>query len=283
MKRIVKELIFFIWDMLQFIGPLHYLFFVQKFRKELKSSGDKKKLFIVGNGPSAIDAFEKAKEQRSNVHLCTVNFAISNNVFFDLKPELHFFADPFFLSHVEDDKVKKILDTIKKINWNMSILIPYSANNDFYKLLKANKNISVFRFSSQLWETKGLIAKKIKMKLWNQGWLAPRLQNVIVACIFYAIHLGYTNMELYGVEHSWLNDISVNEKNQVCLIDRHFYGEKKIPWEKNDKDIFKMHEILNTLSFTFKAYWDLNEFAMKKNVHIKNMTKNSFIDAFDRG
>lgn len=283
MKKIIKELLFFFRDVICFLPSLYYCVFIQRFRNEIKHRNIQKPLFIVGNGPSATKGIEEIKNNRNKYHICTVNFSILTKDFFKIKPELHVFVDPYFFSHFNDDKLKRVLEEIKKIDWNISILVPFIKNNKFYEILKENKNIKPLRFCYSSWDTKSIFAKKIRLQLFEKNFITPKLQNVIVACIFNSIHLGYSDIKLYGVEHSWLNDIFVNEDNQVCLLDRHYYGNQSRPWKKNDTETFKMHEILSTLSYTFEAYWEIREFAQDKNVHIVNMTKNSFIDAFERG
>ena len=44
----------------------------------------------------------------------------------------------------------------------------------------------------------------------------------------------------------------------------------------------KLHEVLIKFYYAFKGYWDLKEYAGKKNVEIVNLTANSYIDAFNK-
>ena len=282
MKKMLKEIVLSVEDIIKFIRPLGLITFVKKFRYDVKLLNKKNNIIIVGNGPSATQFFDEVSKHRDNFDLCTVNFAILTKSFFDVRPEYLVLADPLFFTHLEDERVKNVLATITKVNWKLTILIPYSKDKSFRKVVERNINVQLMFFSGICWDAKSIIGRWLRMRLYCLGLLSPRIQNVIVACIFCSIHLGYREIKLYGVEHSWIKDIVVNEKNEVCLVDRHYYGTEKKPWKKDEFNTFKMDEILNTLAYTFKSYWELNELAKAKNVRIVNMTKESFIDAFER-
>ena len=113
----------------------------------------------------------------------------------------------------------------------------------------------------------------------------PMLYNVLQPTIFNAIKMGYKEIRLYGVYHSWTEEIRVNDKNEVCLIDRHFYDEKNIkllPLKKTNGEILKMYEILSDLSKVFFSYCQVRKYADYKKCKIINCTENSYIDAFER-
>ena len=95
----------------------------------------------------------------------------------------------------------------------------------------------------------------------------------------------YQIIELYGVEHSWIHHLSVNESNEVCLENPHFFDRKqsvKRTWEELFKKDEKLHQILRMYADMFEAYHELDEFAQQHHVEIINRTKGSFIDAFKR-
>ena len=115
----------------------------------------------------------------------------------------------------------------------------------------------------------------------------PRPQNVLVPSIFNGINMGYNEIIIYGADHSWTENIRINNANQVCLTDSHFYDQEEVslkPWRKatEGREIYKMYEILWDLSNTFKSYHTLREYADTQGCHIVNKTGGSYIDAFDR-
>ncbi|MGD9557705.1 MAG: hypothetical protein AB7V25_11850, partial [Mangrovibacterium sp.] len=91
--------------------------------------------------------------------------------------------------------------------------------------------------------------------------------------------------ELYGVEHSWTKYLSVNDSNEVCLENPHFFDNRE-PEVKTWKELVgkdeKLDQILQTYAEMFEAYHELEEFAKRSFVEVVNCTKGSFIDAFGR-
>ena len=114
----------------------------------------------------------------------------------------------------------------------------------------------------------------------------PRPQNVVIPSIFIGINEGYKQIDLYGVDHSWTKEIRVNNNNQVCLINSHFFDNKTPelkPWHKGiGEPVYKMHEILRDLAWMFDGYYKLREYADNIGCRIINKTPDSFIDAFER-
>jgi hypothetical protein len=113
----------------------------------------------------------------------------------------------------------------------------------------------------------------------------PIPMSVSVPVIMNAINSGYANINLYGYDQDWIHNVVVDENNQVCLYDTHFYNEKgKLrPWKKNENETFRMYELLQTQTDLFKTYWFIKEYVdFLGNVKITNMSPNSLIDAFDR-
>ncbi|MFT6246481.1 MAG: hypothetical protein ACJA0U_003477 [Salibacteraceae bacterium] len=43
-----------------------------------------------------------------------------------------------------------------------------------------------------------------------------------------------------------------------------------------------LHEIIHKFYLSFKGYWEIKDYAIKKNVKIYNSSENSMIDAFER-
>ena len=108
------------------------------------------------------------------------------------------------------------------------------------------------------------------------------------------LNCGYSKIYLSGVDHSWLEEVSVDEKNNVLIGQKHFYGsefknrssllsDKKKPvyWDGSGKSR-KLHEVLLKFYYAFRSYWELNELSKIYKSKIINLTENSYIDAFER-
>lgn len=281
MKIIINKILFFFSDLLGLIKPLIYHLQYQHFKNEIININPNRPLIIMGNGPSAKVEIEKQIENKT-ADICTVNFSGISDYFFSLQPQYYVFSDPNFHIKKNEGNFSKLFSNFEEVDWNMILYIPYYFPKSFKKDIEKNKNIKIFRFCQVDWEPNLFFFKKLKCFFYKRGLLAPKIKNVIVPCICTGILRGYRDIYLYGVEHTWTKSTFVNEKNQVMLMDEHFYGNKTTPWMSYGKPC-KMHILMQMMHDVFKSYWSVRDFADSLgNVRIINCTKGSFIDAFER-
>ncbi len=279
-------MILFLCDILKLSIPLWYQLKLQKFRS-LKYEEKNNPLLILGNGPSLNKIKEHIKD-RTSVDLCCVNFSLLTDIFYELKPDVLVFADPCFFGKVADPQLKKKVEDVynaisTKINWSISIFVPWGVPNSFSKICDSNSNVRVFFYTTCDWKVSTKWSKKIRLILYKKALLSPSVQNVVVGAIYNAINRGYKNIYLYGVEHSWLKYTYINDNNENCLVDEHYYGNTERVWKHADGTPIPLHELLSMLANTFRSYFELKEYAdYLGDVRIINKTPGSFIDAFDR-
>lgn len=281
MKNQIKKIILFCSSFMILLEWLLLKAVRKEFSFKRMLSPQAKKIKIFGNGPSLKN---EALNIKDDCDYCCVNHSLMSDFFFKIKPKYFITVDPLFVGEYlnkHNECVSRLLD----VNWKMIWFVSYDSFALAKSLVKSNDNILV------KWHPSGL---KLGMKI---GWLrncifrygmaAPPAQNVLVAAIYDLLMDGYKQIELYGVEHSWLNLLSVDKENRVCLKDVHFYDNKEVqlkPWYRVDGEIFDMPNLLSTLAITFGAYHDLQRFSTYiGGIEIVNMTPNSFIDAFKRG
>jgi len=148
-------------------------------------------------------------------------------------------------------------------------------------MLKKNERIRIIYFNNT--PVEGFFQlNKIYFQL-NLGMSRPH--NIIIPSLFIAINLGFRNIYLIGVEHGWLPNIMVSEKNEVLIKQDHFYDKKEAnykPMKKLGKGERHLHEVLEKFYLTFKGYFDIRKYAELKSSRIYNLTINSYIDAFEK-
>jgi hypothetical protein len=113
----------------------------------------------------------------------------------------------------------------------------------------------------------------------------PPMKNVLIASIYLSINIGFKQINLLGSDHSWTSALIVNEMNQVCLADSHFYDKQSVkqkPLRHIYGSEYKMHEILRDFALMFEGYHVLNQYANYLGCRVYNKCQNSFIDAFER-
>lgn len=253
------------------------IFHFNKLNK-LRFDKDIKTLKILGNGKSLNENFSKL--ELNNVDYMVVNRFVLSESYTELKPKYYVIVDPYFFSNNEG---KNIIKQINTTSWKIKIFLPYGhfVQYKIKKLFSKNKNIQLVFINIK--EFNGF--NFIKHFLYSHNLSLPKIQNVLVASIYAGICMGYNNIELYGVEHNWTKYLSVNDLNEVCLQNHHFFDKKSIEvktWKEIQGTNAKTFEVLRIYSNMFESYWELQWFSKRKKVNILNCTPNSFIDAFPR-
>ena len=165
----------------------------------------------------------------------------------------------------------------------MYLIIPTLANNnkEFQKVFKNNSNITLVDFN----DTTILGFDFFRYYMYKNYLGGPPMKNVLISAIYLSLNIGFKQIFLLGSDHSWTSELVVNQYNQVCLTDSHFY-DKQIVSNKPLRHIYgseyKMHEILRDFALMFEGYHLLNEYSKVLGSSIINLCEYSFIDAFKR-
>lgn len=251
----------------------------ENFRNYLSKTIRDRKLVVLATGPSLND--DLSVNNMLDSDFCVVNEYCKSSMYKELKPTMYVLADPlYFCEEWMRDSDKETIDIISKTDWNVAVYVPYIYFSKVKIKLQSNF-VHVYSYHTNTY----LGWDFMRNILYKKGWSMPRIQNVLIPCVFIGINLGYSVIELYGVDHSWTKEIRVNKENQVCLCDRHFYDKGEValnPWKRFDGNQYKMHEILRDLAYMFEGYHNLRKYADMNNCKVRNMTKESFIDAFER-
>ena len=281
-RSIVHAFIAYFSDYLSLLGrPLFYQIQYQKFRNEIKLHDKKNKLCLLGNGPS-FSLIEKHINEFNEFDFCAVNLSVNTDLFFTLKPKMLVMVDMIFWKQPELDKIKCFWENIQRINWDIQIFIPYNFPSEMKNKLVKNRNITVCRYANNSWEPETKLAKALKLWLYKKGVVSPNCSNVSIAAIYSAILSGYKEINLLGVEHSWMRDIRVNQNNEVILIDRHYYGNSEQIWRDYDGNPIKLIDFVGSQLVTFTSHMYLRDFAEYMHVKIINRTEDSYIDSYDK-
>jgi hypothetical protein len=105
---------------------------------------------------------------------------------------------------------------------------------------------------------------------------------------FIGILLGYKQIELYGVDHTLLDGLTVDEHNRLCRIKSHYYDKGQAEAEPiffnatNPPRPYSMHTYLAETAELFRGHEVLRDWAKEQGVRIINRTRNSLIDAYER-
>ena len=257
-------------------------------RAKYENKAQKHTISILCTGPSMNDGVEELLAKNMLTDFFAVNDFAQSELYKKTAPKYYVLLDPAYWVDNRDTNECDVIarnKTFSAINnlttWDMTIFFPVEARNSkFIQEAITNNHVKVEPFNYfQFYPTKTEFYNYIL----ENNWGCVPVGNVLGGALYLSINMGYNEIYLFGVEHSWLKDVRVNNNNQVCTIKKHFYGEGELePWMKSDGSCFKMFELLDAISTHFKGYFFLDWYAKKHNVRILNCTEGSFIDSFER-
>jgi hypothetical protein len=239
---------------------------------------------VLGNGPSLSDSLTTFNFSERNSSLLVVNNFAVDKIFLKFKPDYYVLLDPSYKNDSKRSDIEQTWDAISRVDWGMTLFVPNSFGISFVSnKLMNNKKIKIIFYNYVIFQG----YKGISYFLYKKGLASPQFYNVLGASIFIALLIGYKKIYVFGADHSWFKDLVVNENNEVCRKDIHFYDKnKQLELTKVvnniDKKSIKLSSFFMTMSIVFRSYEILNEFSLYLNSVIVNKSSESFIDAFSR-
>jgi hypothetical protein len=246
-------------------------------------------IIVLANGPSLektikdLSGFISAKKK-----LC-VNAFVLSEYYETFKPEYYVIADQGLwlknpLPEMSDHRENVFSSIVKKTSWKILFFIPYEAksNKNIIQKISENKNITIQYYN--------------KVSIHGFSWFVnlcyslklgiPKAFNVLAPSLIHAINLGFKKIFIAGADHTWLQNIFVNNENNLYFKDPHFYDQnpKKIHIIRNIETgkPLKYHQQLFALYIIFNNYYIIEKYSRYKKAKIYNISEISFIDAFER-
>lgn len=244
---------------------------------------------LIGNGPSFKDFFYSNMDFFTGRDSMCVNDFVNTDYYEQIRPNNYLIIDPVYYQRYTNSQFRdRILHLEHNLNvktkWKINFFIPAQfKNNKIYKIFDIkNNNINICYFNSIPFYG----FKFLKKIFFKYNIAMPFAQNVLVAGLYILIMMSYRKIFIVGADHSWHTEMKVNDENILLIRDKHFYNDDITysPWFKNfeTKEVWKVHEIFYALGKMFEGYHEISEFSTIMNTKIYNLTKNSFIDAFER-
>ena len=289
MKQIVKQ------PLLLFLSLYSLLRRGKLYKFRLKDAYLGKTTCILCNGPSlkqALGDFDKGKECFDSNSFMVNMGALDEEHFFKIKPKHYCFSDPMFFRDYEPkkDAIKKLYEILdKKVDWEMNIYTCFADNSGNKRIIEyANiKNPKIHFVPINKVYCQSLVPQ-LRHKLYDTGYFMPVEGSIASTAIYVALLEGYKTIYLYGVDHNQFLDLAVNDKNQLCSIDRHFYDKGEpvlkpfLDTSRTDGKTFRVHDFFRFLYEMFTSHYYLSQFAKYKNARVINCTKGSMIDSYER-
>lgn len=251
------------------------------------SGADAGTLAILGNGPSLgrelpqlIDSGALAERD-----LLAVNYFALDARFETVRPAYYVLSDPMFFRDSEQrDRVAELYRTLNaRVSWPMHLYVQYYNPERFdYRAALPNPLIRIIPFHTQLY--RGF--PHLTFRLFRRGLGSANFGTVVQVGEYIALLLGYRTVELYGVDHTLLDGLTVDEENRLCRRDSHYYDTAPVApqpiFQKVPHVPYTMSVYLGEVAELFRGHEVLRDYAAWLGARIVNRTRDSLIDVYER-
>ena len=264
----------------------------ENFRNYVRRAGTvgepKPSVLILGNGPSLSGDLPRLIEQGEHLSkdVMAVNYFALDERFATVRPAYYVLSDPmFFRDSVYRDRVAELYRVLnERVTWPMNLYVQYYNPERFdYRAALPNPRIRIVRFHTQVYRGFGSVG----FWLFRHGLGSANFGTVVQVGEYVALLLGYRQIELYGVDHTLLDGLCVDDANRLCRADRHYYDAgPRAPqpiYMKVPHVPYTMSVYLAEVAELFRGHEVLRDYAASLGARIVNRTRGSMIDAYERG
>lgn len=247
----------------------------------------KPSMLILGNGPSLAEDLPRliARGEHVTKDVMAVNYFALDERFETVRPAYYVLSDPmFFRDSACRDRVAELYRVLdEKVAWPMNLYVQYYNPERFdYRAALPNANIRIVPFHTQVY--RGF--RSVEFRLFRRGLGSANFGTVVQVCEYVALLLGYKTLELYGVDHTLLEGLCVDEENRLCRADGHYYdtapAAPKPIFQKVPHRPYTMAVYLAEVAELFRGHEVLRDYARWLGARIINRTHGSMIDAYER-
>ena len=249
-----------------------------------------RRLAILGNGPSLAEQLPKLIEQREweKADMLAVNFYALSDEFLITKPKYYVISDPmFFRTAGRSERIENFYKAMaERVTWPMTLYVQYynPEHFDYAAAIGHNPMIRIVPFHSTVFHG----FRNVEFWCYRRGLGSGNFGTVVQNGEFIGILLGYKQIELYGVDHTLLDGLCVDDENRLCRTQSHYYdttpqAPKPIYYNAtNPPRPYTMYEYLAETAELFRGHEVLRDWAAEQGVRIINRTRGSMIDAYER-
>lgn len=256
----------------------------------VEQMSSERRLAILGNGPSLKQQLPQLIEQQAwqNMDMMAVNFFALSEEYKVVCPKFYILSDPqFFRKAGRNERIEQLYNALaEQTTWPMTLYVQYynPEKFDYAAAVKHNPKIRIVPFHSIVYH--GL--RSLEFWCYRRGLGSGNFGTVVQNGEFIGILLGYKTIELYGVDHTLLDGLMVDDENRLCRIKSHYYDSTPTVAEPiyynatNPPRPYTMHEYLAETAELFRGHEVMRDYAAEQGVRIINRTAGSMIDAYER-
>ena len=249
-----------------------------------------RRLAVLGNGPSLRDELPRliARREWERTDMMAVNFFALGDEFTIVRPQYYVLSDPqFFRRAGRSERVENLYRALgERVNWPMTLYVQYynPERFDYRAAVGANPNIRIVPFHTLVF--RGL--RSVEFWCYRHGLGSGNFGTVVQNGEFIGLLLGYRQIDLYGVDPTLLDGLTVDDRNRLCRTQSHYYDSAPAAPEPifvNATDPprpYTMHTYLAETAELFRGHEVLRDYARSIGARIVNRTRGSMIDAYER-
>jgi hypothetical protein len=199
----------------------------------------------------------------------------------DLCFQYYFIMDPIFFMNENDltdshkEKRARLFEKFSCLDQNFTLVVPRQFKNKF------KRKFSNIHVDSIIFRSIPLISPWIDVLLVKLGFSLSSM-NVIFAMLTYSLRNGFTSIYIYGANHNWINQISVNQNNVIIYTPNGYKTYESIPLKYHDGKLLNMSDFLNTQQKNFKTHDRFSKVSNILTTNILNMSNISYITSYKR-
>ena len=266
----------------------------EDFRNHVARAGadicSSRRVAILGNGPSLGEQLPRLIERREweQTDVMAVNFFALGEEFEVVRPKFYVISDPmFFRAAGRSQRVEALYKALaERVDWPMTLYVQYynPERFDYAEAIGHNPNIRIVRFHTTVFHG----FRSVEFWCYRHGLGSGNFGTVVQNCEFIAMLLGYRTIDLYGVDHTLLEGLTVDDENRLCRIKSHYYDSAPAVAEPiyvnatTPPRPYTMSSYLAETAELFRGHEVLRDFANEQGVRIINRTRGSMIDAYER-
>ncbi len=249
-----------------------------------------RRLAVLGNGPSLRDELSRliARREWERTDMMAVNFFALGDEFTVVRPQYYVLSDPqFFRRAGRSERVENLYRALgERVNWPMTLYVQYynPERFDYRAAVGANPNIRIVPFHTLVF--RGL--RSVEFWCYRHGLGSGNFGTVVQNGEFIGLLLGYRQIDLYGVDHTLLDGLTVDDRNRLCRTQSHYYDSAPTVPEPIFVNAtapprpYTMHTYLAETAELFRGHEVLRDYARSIGARIINRTRGSMIDAYER-
>lgn len=249
-----------------------------------------RRLAVLGNGPSLRSELPQiiARREWERADIMAVNFFALGDEFAVVRPKYYVLSDPqFFRRAGRSERVETLYRTLcERVEWPMILYVQYynPEKFDYRAAIGDNPRIRIVPFHTTVFHG----FRSVEFRCYRHGLGSGNFGTVVQNGEFIGLLLGYRHIDLYGVDHTLLEGLTVDGRNRLCRIRSHYYDSAPAAPEPifvnatNPPRPYTMHTYLAETAELFRGHEVLRDYARSIGARIVNRTRCSMIDAYDR-